>query len=201
MIGNSGCWISPPHMLDIINGSGPGWLNCTTPCRNITDFYFSDQYGYNIHTNDSIRQILGSKVPSCNGENCTISFNISWPFNDQIRNAFNSIRIHCRAIYHLGTGVQVCRTGNISINFMGTCHYTYIKVTIRMHVCCMMNTEATAISSALTTVTSTEIPATSNPMTTHNGTYIIQLLDKTCDQCYTITDANFFSSHKYCSHT
>ena len=42
MKGNAECWISPPLVLNIVDGSGPGLLTCIAPvpCQNIADVYF-----------------------------------------------------------------------------------------------------------------------------------------------------------------
>ena len=105
-------------------------LTCTAACQNIELAYFSDQNGFDIYdilNIDSIQSVLSDPSFSHNGENCTLSINISWTMNEQIRNVLNFI--YCKVVNHDGGGrVSICRTRNISIIFTDIGKSRYSKL-------------------------------------------------------------------------
>ena len=107
---NAECWISPTQTLTISNESKPGILNCTATCHAFDAAYFSDVYGHDIHDDPSIRQII-SNINFNRDHNCTISINITWTMDAQIRNALTAV--YCHVIYNF----SVCTTESVNITF------------------------------------------------------------------------------------
>ena len=109
---NAECWISPTQTLTISNESKSGILNCTATCHALVAAYFSDVYGRDIYDDPSIRQII-SNYNFNSDHNCTISINITWTMDVQIRNALAAV--YCRAIYY--HNFNVCTTESVNITF------------------------------------------------------------------------------------